>query len=161
MESLNFGLFIADEKLYAYAASSAKLLPPKDDCDGRSVLLSLRKSAGQIRHVHALLKRRCGNSAQIPAAWEWLLDNAYMARREQLSAAGDFSLARHLRRTEEGVLIVELARSLLLSGEGRVTEERCRSFLDGFQSVTVLRREELQLFPAALRAAVLEEGWFI
>ena len=36
MESLNFGLFIADEKLYAYAASSAKLLPPKNDCDGRS-----------------------------------------------------------------------------------------------------------------------------
>ena len=53
------------------------------------------------------------------------------------------------------MLIEELCRALVRSGKGRVDAQRCRIFLAGFQSVTVLRRCELLLFPAALRAALL------
>lgn len=157
MDSILNAPFVEDEKLAACAASAARLLPPRGEGRGERALPALRRDGGEIRRCCALLRRRSETAAETPAAWEWLLDNAYMARREQLSAAGDFSRARHLRRCEEGLLIVALARALLLASRGRVTEARCRSFLDGFQSVTPLRRAELQLFPAALRAAVLGE----
>ena len=52
-------------------------------------------------------------------------------------------------------MIGELCRALVRSGRGKVTEERCLEFLRGFQSVTALRRAELYLFPAALRAALI------
>lgn len=157
MDSIWNAPFVETEKLASSAAAAARLLPPRGSCRGRRALPRLRRSGEEIRRCCALLRRRSEGAAEIPAAWEWLLDNAYMARREQLSAAGDFVRAGRLRRCEEGILIIELARALLLAGQGQVTAERARSFLDGFQTVTPLRRAELQLFPAALRAAVLEE----
>lgn len=59
-------------------------------------------------------------------------------------------------RCRDGLIITELCRTLLQAGHGRLTEQRCRVFLEAFQSVTVLRRGELYLFPAAMRAAVIQ-----
>ena len=157
MDNILNAPFVENEDLSAYAASAARLLLPRGECGGARFLPVLRRWGREIRRCRELLRRRSQAEEKIPAAWEWLLDNAWMARREQLAAAGDFSRAGHLRRCGEGLLIVSLARSLVLAGKGQVNEERCRLFLDGFQSVTPLRRSELQLFPAALRAAVLEE----
>ena len=53
--------------------------------------------------------------------------------------------------------MLSLCRSLLRSGLGSANEERSRLFLDGFQSITVLRRAELALVPRCLEAACLEE----
>lgn len=78
-----------------------------------------------------------------------------MVQREYISASLALRRARRLRRAGDGLLITELCQALLKSGQGAVTEERCRLFLDGFQSVTVLRRAELDIFPAALRAALI------
>ena len=50
----------------------------------------------------------------------------------------------------------ELCRALLTAGNGKLTETRCEIFLKGFQSVTVLQRRELLLFPAALQSALAE-----
>ena len=86
-----------------------------------------------------------------------MLDNEYLARREAISAAGDLRGKDALRRSSEGPLILALARSLLLAGRGEVTEARAALFLEGFQTVTPLRRAELRCFPAALRLTVLEE----
>ena len=157
MDSILNVPFIEEGKLRACAVSTARLLPPRGEKSGRQSLRALRRSEEEIRSCCALLQRRSREAAEVPAAWEWLLDNGYLARRERLSAAGDFSVAKHLRGCGEGLLITELARALLRAGCGQVTAERCRLFLDGFQTVTPLRRAELQLFPAALRAAVLEE----
>ncbi len=157
MDSIWNAPYVEDEKLPACAVSTARLLQPAGECGGKRMLPRLRRWGRELRRCCVLLQRRAENSAEPPAAWEWLLDNAYLARREQLSAAGDFAGASHLRRCEEGPLIAALARTLLLAGRGRVTEERARLFLEGFQTVTPLRRAELLLFPAALRAAVLEE----
>ena len=157
MDSILNAPYVEEGKLRACAVSAARLLPPRGEKSGRAALRDLRRSREAIRSCCVLLRQRTREAAEIPAAWEWLLDNGYLAQRECLRAAGDYAAAKHLRCCGNHLLIGELARSLLLSGRGQITAQRCRIFLDGFQSVTPLRRAELQLFPAAVRAAVLEE----
>ena len=65
--------------------------------------------------------------------------------------------AAERQRSSRGRLLVpELCRALLTAGNGKLTETRCEIFLKGFQSVTVLQRRELLLFPAALQSALAE-----
>ena len=149
------GMYIEDERLAAFGASTARLLQPDGETDGRTAALALRQSMLRIERSYETVRRRCARQSTVPAACEWLLDNRYLARREALGAFGDLRRAKRLRACGDGLLILSLARALAEAGEGRVTEARCRLFLEGFQSVTVLRRAELALFPQALRAAVI------
>ena len=151
------GMYIEDERLAAFGAATARLLQPTGEADGRAAALALRQSMLRIDRSYEAVRRRFARQSAVPAACEWLLDNRYLARREALAACADLRAARHLRVGGEGLLIVSLAKALVEAGRGRVTEERCRLFLDGFQSVTVLRRVELALFPQALRAAVIDK----
>ena len=157
MESILNAPYVENERLGACGEATARLLPPRGELASRRLLPALRRNLRSLRRCCELLQRRADATSQIPAAWEWLLDNEYLARREGLSAAGDLGGRERLRDTAEGPLILALARSLLLAGRGEVTEERAARFLSGFQSVTPLRRGELRCFPAALRLAVLEE----
>ena len=151
------GMYIGDERLAAFGAATARLLQPAGESDGRAAALALRQSLSRIDRSYEAVRRRFARQSAVPAACEWLLDNRYLARREGLAAWGELRAARHLRGGGEGPLILSLARALVEAGQGRVTEARCRLFLEGFQSVTVLRRAELALFPQALRAAVITE----
>ena len=153
----NLSLYIEDERLRDYAASTARLLRPAQQANGRTVLRALRQRVRQIRRCHDAVARRYRNAAELPSACEWLLDNWYLAKREYLESVQSLRMAKHLRLCDEGLMILALCRSLLRAGHGAVTEARCRAYLDGFQSVTVLRRAELRLFPVCLRAAALEE----
>ena len=157
MDSILTAPQVEDALLPALGANTARLLPLRGEGGAGQSLRVLRRSGEELRRCCALLRRRAASAERIPAAWEWLLDNAYLARREQLSAAGDLSRARHLRRSGGEPAICGLARALVLSGRGRVTAERLALFLDGAQRLTPLRREELLLFPAALRWALLEQ----
>ena len=153
----NLSLYIENARLRDYAASTARLLRPTGECGGKAAARTLAARVREIRHCTAAVRRRYQNSAQVPAACEWLLDNWYLVRREYLLASESLRTARRLRRCEEGLLVLSLCRSLLRSGLGRADEERSRLFLDGFQSITVLRRAELALFPRCLEAVCLEE----
>ena len=155
MDTIFSGLYIDDERLYDFAASCAKLLPVTGRGSGASCASALRQSYLDIRRCHGAIERRYGDMASPPAACEWLLDNWYMVRREYLCSYEELRKASYIRRCREGALIEALCRSLVESGHGKVTEARCRAFLDGFQSVTILNRSELSLFPVALRCAVL------
>ena len=157
MDMINIGLYISEDKLYDYAASTARLLRPDRITGGRSGAKLLRRHMGDIRRTHEAVQRRYGQTPSPPAACEWLLDNWYMVQREYAPSYAALSRARRLRLCDEGLLILCFCRALLQAGQGKVTEERCRLFLDGFQSVTILRRSELNLFPAAMRAAVISE----
>ena len=157
MESIWNAPYVENDKLAACGETAARLLPPRGEARAEGALSGLRRDGRELRRCCALLRRRAGAEQRLPAAWEWLLDNEYLARREQLSAAEDFARGGRLRRCGQGLLILALARALLLAGRGAVTEERAGLFLAGFQRVTPLRRAELQLFPAALRAAALQE----
>ena len=150
------GLYIEDRRLCDCAAAEARLLRPAGSRGGRRSVRSLRRSLDEIRRTHDAVQARCGELPQPPAACEWLLDNWYIALREYMCAAAALRSAPRLRASGGESLILALARALLRAGLGSATEERCRLFLDGFQAVTVLRRSELELFPAAVRAAAIE-----
>ena len=156
MDSMNLIPYIDDERLFAYAASCARTLRPEGRGDGRAAARRLRRSMQEAERCHALLRRRYENASHIPAACEWLLDNRWLLLREAPGVLRALRGCRRQRRCRDSLLVAELCRALLQAGNGSVTAERCAIFLRGFQSVTVLQRQELLLFPAALRAAVIE-----
>ena len=156
MDNIDSCLYIEEERLHSYAASAAKLLQPQDNCSGAEAAALLRRSFGEIRRCHQAVERRYGSMAAPPSACQWLLDNWYMVQREYAGSVQELKKARRLRCCSQGIVITELCRELVNSGSGKVTEERCGIFLSGFQSVTVLQRRELELFPAALRCAIIQ-----
>ena len=155
MDTIYPMLYIEDGRLYDYAVSCARLLTPLQRVGGRAAAKALRRSYAELRRCHDAVERRYGDAAAPPAACEWLLDNFYMIRREYLPASALLRRAEELRACKGGTMIAELCRALVQSGHGEVTEERCKLFLEGFQSVTVLGRAELSLFPTALRCAII------
>ncbi len=157
MDSILNAPFVENDRLAACGAAAARLLPPRGETGSRRLLGRLRKSGRTVRRCCELLRLRAAGAEEQPPAWNWLLDNAYLAKREELSARGDLAGRERLRKCGQGPLILALARALLLAGRGAADGERARLFLEGFQSVTPLRRAELRLFPAALRTAALEE----
>ena len=159
MDTFNTGIIIPDDRLFDYAASEAKLLSPTSLCRADRAAAQLKSCCRSIERCREELERRYSSQASAPAACEWLLDNRSMLRREYLSALGAFCSGGRLRECDDGVLIVALCRALLSSNRGRTDEKRCGIFLRGFQSVCPLRLSELELFPAALRAACIEGIW--
>lgn len=153
MDTVNSAVYIEDDRLYDYAAATARLLKPRGEGGGSACVRALRRAMADIKAVSAAVKLRYGDLAAPPAACEWLLDNRYMVQRESVCAIETLERAKRLRRCEEGTMLLQLCRALFRAGLGGISESRCRVFLDGFQSVTVLRRCELEAFPAAMRAA--------
>ena len=153
----NLALYIENDRLHDYAASTARLLHPTGESGGKAAAPALAARVREIRRCTAAVRRRYHDSAQVPAACEWLLDNWYLVRREYLFDAEALRTARRLRLCGDGLLILALCRSLLRSGFGSADEERSKLFLDGFQTITVLRRSELALVPRCMEAACLEE----
>jgi hypothetical protein len=156
MDSINLVPYIEDERLYEYAAACARTLRPEGMDDGRGEAQTLRRCFQEAERCHTLLQRRYEGASHIPAACEWLLDNFYLLQREYPAVRRALREAERQRCTRGRLLITALCRALLQAGHGRLTRERCASYLAGFQSVTILQRNELHLFPAALRAALLE-----
>ena len=157
MEASYSESYLQDEQLYEAAAGLARRLRPERERGGRFFLPALRRQLEEIRRCRDAIERRWRGKNRMPAACEWLLDNWVLARREALCAVEALRRSEHLRLSGGDALILTLARELLRAGDGRFSPERCRLFLDGFQSVTVLRRAELQLLPAALRMAAIRE----
>ena len=154
--TMNSAIYIELPQLGEYAASAAKLLSPESEGSGRTEARRLQKCCRELRRSHAEIARRYGTVTSPPAACEWLLDNWYMIEREYRGVLPQIEGARRLRLCPDGVLAAALCRNMLMSGRGEVTEERFKAYMEGFQSVTVLRRGELCLIPALLGAAVIE-----
>ena len=156
MDRFFSGLYIEDERLGAFAANSAKLLALDGEGGGQAEAARLGRHYAAVRRCAEALRRRCGRAEAIPPACEWLLDNFYLLQRETRAALGDLRCARRQRRCGDGLLMRALCLSLLKAGRGQLDRARCTVFLRGFQTVTPLRRRELLLFPAAMRAAIAE-----
>jgi len=156
MDSMNLVPYIEDEKLFDYAVSCAQTLRADGRSDGWGAAQALRRCYHETANCHSLLQRRYDGAAHVPAACEWLLDNYYLIQREYPAVRRALRETRQQRCSRGKLLVTELCRALLAAGHGRLSEERCVLFLQGFQSVTTLQRRELLLFPAALRAVILE-----
>jgi cyclic beta-1,2-glucan synthetase len=156
MDNAGNGTYISDEKLWGYAASSAMLEEPDGLGSGAKCAGSIRRAMRDIDRACADVRRRWVGAERMPAACEWLLDNRYLAKREADSAAEALKGEKGLRLAGGRPLIAALCAALADAGLGQVTSERCGIFLRGYQSVRALTQQELSLFPAALRGALIE-----
>lgn len=144
--------FIADEQLKAHGEALALGLHLCGTVSARALCAELRGRLRNLRHRSVALQTD-GNS--LIGAAEWLADNWYLAQREGLSACESLSRSGRLRAVEKESMLFLLCRELVHIGNGRVTEARCRLFLDGIQQVRVLTHRELNQFPHLLRAALI------
>ena len=155
MDIVSSGLNIEGGKLYAYAASSARLLVPDGVCAARDEARRLRAELRELRRFHAALRTKEESGGALSGAEEWMLDNFYLALREGKAAVSTLKRGGRLRAVEGVSLPFALCRALLRAGGGKFGEERLQSFLDGFQSVCVLRQSELEALGGAARCAVI------
>lgn len=114
----------------------------------------LKAALERIEEAHDVISRRFGTATRLPAACEWILDNRYLAQRDAKLVINALRSQRRLRSCDEGAVILLLSMRLF-AADSELSEEGCLEFLTGFQSVTVLSRSELELFPYALRYALL------
>lgn len=143
------------EKLYALAASNARLNKFTENLPVRYVKADIRAACASINRAFEAVEKRFAAAVHVPGACEWLLDNRYIALREAQNAISGFANVSRLRAGSEGVIILSMCSALLTAAAYRFDEDKAQVFLDGFQSVSVLPRRELYLFPAALRAALI------
>ncbi len=148
-------MYIDDDKLYDYAANTAKLISSlrEDGCIGAAG--TIKRAYHGVRKCHDEISRRYASVASPPKSCDWIMDNFYMVQREYASVLPSVLRASYVRSCAEGLLPLYMCRTLLLCSGGAVSEKRLSSFLTGFQSVLVLRRSELELIPAMLPAAII------
>ena len=147
--------YIENEHLFELAASAARLYKQSGTIRGKKLSAEINAAVGRINANYASAEEKYGESAKLPAEYEWLLDNRYLAVREAKNAVNSFSREKELRLCDDGIIILKAAETLVNAGKGHLDGERIKLFLDGFQSVSALPRAELYLFPAALRAALV------
>jgi len=126
MDTINSALYIENGGLKEYAAASARLLHPQGECTGAATARTLRQDYRDIRRCHEEAVKRYGQLSSPPPQWEWILDNWYMVQREYQAVISSLDTAKHLRRCRDGVMVSALCRTMLLSGRGKITEERLR-----------------------------------
>lgn len=151
----NNGIYINPERLDAYGENVARSFAPHGTVTGLKTAAEVYRQLREIREIHDRLQRRVSGDAGMPQAYEWLLDNWYLAQREGLAAAIELKNAGRLQAVEGKAMIYELCSALVHSGQGEITRTRCELFLTGFQRSRVLSRRELSLFVPALRAALI------
>ena len=159
------GIVIPEDALAEYGEKMGRRLQPGGSISGRSIAKELGEALREIRAAHAAAQRRYQGQSAVPSAVEWLLDNWYIAERESLSAAMELRHCKRLRAIfgTGGIfgggdsILLSVAESIVSSGGGAVSPERCELFLDGFQRGRVLTGEELSLLqPMLMTALVLE-----
>ena len=154
MDIVSSGLNIDDGRLYSYAQSAAKLLKTEGEGRPRAERSRLRRESAALRRAHGALVRAVADR-EPNAAEAWLLDNYYLIARETRRCASELKDCATQRLCEGESLGFALSRSLLRAGGGAWSEERLVRYLDGFQSVCVLRQSEWEALGVLSRCAIL------
>lgn len=147
--------YIENERISELGASAARLYKPIGTARSKKLTAEINSAVSRINDNYAEAEAKYGHSTKIPQEFEWLLDNRYIAVREAKNAIRAFYEEKRLRLSDDGIIILKAAETLVNAGLGTLDAERIMLFLDGFQSAASLPRAELYLFPAALRAALV------
>ncbi|MEA4955956.1 MAG: glucoamylase family protein [Pseudoflavonifractor sp.] len=123
-------------------------LRPAGQTTGRRAAKEIVRSIEQVERTRDRIARQ--SRERLPQAAEWLLDNAYLARRGGLESAEDLRRGRGLR-TVGGVLYVQFLARTFARETTEVLPEELALFLAGVQSVQSLTEAELALFISALK----------
>jgi len=135
-----------------------------DPMPGRDLLLPrLSENEVILRQANELLSEADASNLRISPASEWLLDNFYkieeQIRMSQRHLPKDYSkeLPHMLRGPLAGYpRIYDIAKELILHVDGQVDAESLRSFVDAYQSISVLNLGELWAVAIMLRLALIE-----
>ena len=120
-------------------------------CRGNGAAQEVKKALQKMEAVRTRLGRRSWD--RLPGAVEWLLDNAYLARRAGLSAQDDLRRGKRLRRAGKKTYIQALAKAAA-EKLPECPREELAQYLAGVQEANPMTEEELSLFLPALRGAL-------
>ena len=150
------GLYIDEGRLEAFAENRARSFREVSEARTRFAAAPVTAALRELQRAHDALELKWNGVPAAPGAVRWLLDNFWLAKREGAAAAAELRRAR-LRQSGKGEsLLSALCAALLRSGLGELTETRMALFLRGWQREMALEGEELRLFPAMLRAVLIE-----
>lgn len=145
---------IDESGLSMYGENVARLLRVSGRVPVSRLSLVVREQLRDLARRSGELEKALGGKTPPPAAG-WLLDNMFLIRGEGSKAAEELDLRVRLDAEKGLPALYRLCLSLVASGGGRVSEERCRLFFRGCQAVYVLNRRELSLLVPMLRAALI------
>lgn len=126
-------------------------LCPEGLYQGKRLAGEIKKALREMEAVRTRLSR-C-SWERLPGAVEWLLDNAYLARRAGLAAQDDLRRGKRLRRTGKTAYIQALARAVV-EKMPECDRDTLAQYLAGVQETTPMTEEELSLFLPALRGTM-------
>ena len=118
---------------------------------GRREAAGLRRGLKKIEEVRQRLGQRSWD--RLPTAVEWLLDNAYLIRREGMAAQEELRRGKRLRIVGETSYLGIAAQAFALKAPA-MHKEDLACFLEGLQREQPLTEEELSLFLPALKKAL-------
>lgn len=154
MEYSQHGIYIETDRLSAYAENAARSIRVDGLTFGKDAAKAVQEDLRRLKTAHTALARLAETDPVDPRQ-EWLLDNWYLAVRAGQDAVQAFRHGKRLHAAGDQLRITALCATLLRSGGGEVTMDRCVQFLEGFQQVSPLSREELNLFVPGLIAAAV------
>ena len=133
-------------------------MPGKD-----RLLPRLAENESILLQANELLTEAEASNLRISPASEWLLDNFYkieaQIRMAKRHLPRDYS--KELPHMQRGPLagyprIYDIAKELILHIDGRVDAESLKSFVDAYQTITILNLGELWAVAIMLRLALIE-----
>lgn len=149
-------LSIDDNGLSMYGENVARLLRLSGRASVSRVAAELQKQLRDLRRRSAGLEKTYEGRAMPPAA-QWLTDNMFLICGEGAKAGEELSSGQRLPAEKALPALFRLCLCLVRCGGGKLTEERCRLFFKGCQTVYVLSSAELRLLVPMLRAALISE----
>ncbi|MBI5056841.1 MAG: cyclic beta 1-2 glucan synthetase [Nitrospirae bacterium] len=155
-------LFSSDqmEQHGKFLAGSHKL---STDHAPEHLLTRLDENESVLLNVRNLLTEAVKAGRRITPAGEWLLDNFYLIEeqirtaRRHLPKGYSRELPRLLNGPSSGLpRVYDIALETISHGDGRVDPESLSSFVNAYQTVSILKLGELWAIPIMLRLALIE-----
>lgn len=129
---------------------AARSIRPTGHCPGRQAAKELRRAADRIERGRRELSQQ--NWKSMPAGVEWLLDNAWLARREGRAAQEELGRGR-LRRAGRRAYLLAIVEPLVTAAPGMDTKA-LKDYLEGLRQEEALQERELALLIPALKGAL-------
>lgn len=137
-------------KLLELGRETALSLRASGNCRGRKAAKEIRRAVEDIEQTRQDLS--CRGWDRIPAGAEWLLDNAWIAKREGKTAEEE--LRSGSLRTAEGKVYLLALAAAVVKVAASMEQDDLEQYLAGLQQGNALTERELSLFVPALKGAL-------
>ncbi|MCL2083400.1 MAG: hypothetical protein FWH04_09255 [Oscillospiraceae bacterium] len=146
--------YVKTDSLEKWAEAEAGKLPYDAKISLSDTVVSLTKALGEIDR--AALKASGEKGKGLTGAFEWLLDNRYLCKREGQGAYAELIGTGKLPACSDMPYVYELCR-LLVGSDPSLGNERISLFLEGTQKTRGLSERELWCFIPMLKTVIIQE----